>query len=224
MSWSKKVVWSEGMFLQPQHFQQQDRHFEHALETRVRWISPHPWGFSRLELDQDALATGKISITAARGVMTDGTPFDIPEHDAAPLSLAIPEKAKNQTLFLSIAKKRPGTVEIELATEGNERKLRYQAEDVDVSDNTVSGGSVAPMRVAGLSVRLLLESEQTDGWDGLGVARIIERRADDQVVIDAKFIPPCLTSRASPVVTAMIQELGDSEASVREMWGKFSFL
>ena len=28
MSWYSKVVWSEGMFLRPQHFQQQDRYLE----------------------------------------------------------------------------------------------------------------------------------------------------------------------------------------------------
>ncbi|MCP6146127.1 hypothetical protein, partial [Pseudomonas aeruginosa] len=26
MSWNNRVVWSEGMFLRPQHFQQHDRY------------------------------------------------------------------------------------------------------------------------------------------------------------------------------------------------------
>ena len=34
MTISNKVVWSEGLFLRPQHFQQQDRYFEHYIDSR----------------------------------------------------------------------------------------------------------------------------------------------------------------------------------------------
>ena len=34
MSQSNKVIWTEGMFLRPQHFQQQDRNFQSWIETR----------------------------------------------------------------------------------------------------------------------------------------------------------------------------------------------
>ena len=33
MSLFNKVVWSEGMFLRPQHFQQQNRYLEHLIRT-----------------------------------------------------------------------------------------------------------------------------------------------------------------------------------------------
>ena len=33
MSAHNRVVWSEGLFMQPQHFQQQDRYFERYVET-----------------------------------------------------------------------------------------------------------------------------------------------------------------------------------------------
>ena len=36
MSVYNKVVWSEGLFLRPQHFQQQDRYFERYVETGAR--------------------------------------------------------------------------------------------------------------------------------------------------------------------------------------------
>ena len=31
MTWQNKVMWTEGMFLQPQHFQQQDRFVSHGI-------------------------------------------------------------------------------------------------------------------------------------------------------------------------------------------------
>jgi type VI secretion system protein ImpJ len=45
VSANSKVVWSEGLFLQPQHFQQQDRYFERYVETRCQSLVPYSWGF-----------------------------------------------------------------------------------------------------------------------------------------------------------------------------------
>ena len=35
MTWHNKVMWTEGMFLQPQHFQQQDRYAARQLDARL---------------------------------------------------------------------------------------------------------------------------------------------------------------------------------------------
>ena len=42
MSWKNKVVWSEGLFLRPQHFQQHDRYIEAFVEgCRDLNVTPH---------------------------------------------------------------------------------------------------------------------------------------------------------------------------------------
>ena len=102
MAWSKRVVWSEGMFLQPQHFQQQERYLERFLENRVGEVTTYPWGFAELGLDSAALLLGKIVINTGRGVMPDGTAFDFPRHDAAPTALEVPADAKNEELVLAV--------------------------------------------------------------------------------------------------------------------------
>ncbi|MDO7919824.1 type VI secretion system baseplate subunit TssK, partial [Pseudomonas aeruginosa] len=56
MSWNNRVVWSEGMFLRPQHFQQHDRYLETLVDGRCRSLLAGGWGFSELKLD-DALLT-----------------------------------------------------------------------------------------------------------------------------------------------------------------------
>ena len=33
MTWHNKVLWTEGMFLQPQHFQQHERYLEKLIES-----------------------------------------------------------------------------------------------------------------------------------------------------------------------------------------------
>ena len=113
MSWSKRVVWSEGMFLQPQHFQQHDRYLERVLETRVGELSSHPWGFAHLDIDESALALGKVALTAARGVLPDGSAFDFPDCDGAPLALEIPADSKNELLMLAVPARRYGSTEVD---------------------------------------------------------------------------------------------------------------
>ena len=38
MSWRNRVIWSEGLFLRPQHFQQQIRYLEQFVEGQ-RWFA-----------------------------------------------------------------------------------------------------------------------------------------------------------------------------------------
>ena len=41
MTWHNKVIWTEGMFLQPQHFQQHDRYTEQPFTVYFSRLIPH---------------------------------------------------------------------------------------------------------------------------------------------------------------------------------------
>ncbi|MEO0916187.1 MAG: type VI secretion system baseplate subunit TssK, partial [Pseudomonadota bacterium] len=72
-----KVVWSEGMFLRTQHFQQQDARFETLIADALQAL-PYPgFGFRRLELDDNALAAGMFGLREATGHFPDGTAFSV---------------------------------------------------------------------------------------------------------------------------------------------------
>src|SRR5215211_3087434 len=108
MSWNSKVVWSEGLFLQPQHFQQHDRYWERHIEGRTRPLLGYGWGFVSVELDRAALALGKVQIAAAQGVFPDGTPFNFPAEDASPVALDIPSDLKDELVVLAVPVRRAG--------------------------------------------------------------------------------------------------------------------
>ena len=84
MSWRSKVVWSEGLFLRPHHFQQGDRYLEWATTARTRNLAPFSWGFSRLDIDHGLAQRGKFGLEAAWGVMQDGTPFQLEGKEELP--------------------------------------------------------------------------------------------------------------------------------------------
>ena len=79
MGWENKVVWGEGLFLQPQHLQQQERYLERLVRTSVAGGRPFFWGLSQLTLDTDKLTLGKLALRAAAGILPDGTPFSLPD-------------------------------------------------------------------------------------------------------------------------------------------------
>ncbi|MGN6668502.1 MAG: type VI secretion system baseplate subunit TssK, partial [Trinickia sp.] len=95
MSWNNKVVWSEGMLLQPQHLQQHDRYVRAQIDARCASLRPYAFGFSELAIDLEQLKLGRIALTACAGVLPDGSPFRLPADDDLPLPLAVPEDARD---------------------------------------------------------------------------------------------------------------------------------
>jgi hypothetical protein len=78
------VIWSKGVFVSPQHLQAQDRFIESLVQFRSEALTFRPWGFTRLQINQEALVGGLFSIHQASGLFPDGLAFDIPDSDAAP--------------------------------------------------------------------------------------------------------------------------------------------
>lgn len=112
MSLHSKVVWSQGMFLLPHHFQQEARHVEYEIDMRVRATGPHAWGFFELALDEGLLAVGRLGLTRAAGVLPDGTPFSIPQHDAQPVPLDVPADLKGEIVYLAVPLAREGVTQV----------------------------------------------------------------------------------------------------------------
>ncbi len=207
MTWHNKVMWSEGLFLQPQHFQQQDRFFGRQVEGRMGASSAWPWGFLALQIDDAALLQGRIMVSSARGVLPDGLAFSIPNDDAAPPAFDVPVDARDQIVVLAVPQSRPGVTESDVeATEGS-MPPRWRVADVDVADIHAASLREAPVQIGRLNLRLMLERDINDGYVALGVVRLIERRADGRVVLDTQYVPPMLHAPAHQVLDGYLREV-----------------
>lgn len=205
MVWQRRVVWSEGMFLRPQHFQQQERYLEFYANARAGAVGSHAWGFESLVLDADALKLGKLAIREARGLFPDGTPFSVPQQGEPPAPVDVPGDARGQRVLLALPIRRPGVEDVALA--GEEGLTRVRVGEHEVNDANTLGSPAALMQVGDLRLRLLAEGELTDGWMILGVARVTDRRPDNQLLLDDAYMPPHVALRACPPLEAFLREL-----------------
>lgn len=194
------------MFLRPQHFQQFERYVGATLESRVKPLVSHGYGLAEVQLGAGQLQTGKIVVTRCAGVFEDGTPFRVPEEVVAPLPLEVTRDMRDTVIHLCIPEGRAGAADVALDPSAR-ADTRYIAEEFDAADAVYGSPSRTAINVGRLQLSLRSASEGLNGYITLPIARVIERRADDSVMLDAGFIPCGVTAQSSPVITAFLSEL-----------------
>lgn len=193
----RRVVWSRGMFLTPQHFQTQDNFLNESLHFRFTSSQFANWGVVKLEIDRDALTNGLFTVRNCQGVMPDGTVFSIPEPDPSPAGRQIAEQfpADQEALdmYLALPEHRSAgknfTQGAELQAGG--ATTRYIAETLEVMDENGHSESKS-VQVANKNFRLLCSTQSLDGFVTLRIARVA-RSETGVYVLDRGFIAPCLS-------------------------------
>lgn len=206
MSLDSKVVWSEGMFLNPQHFQQQERYLERYINGKCSAYGAYGWGLHQFEIDQQLLKLGKISVTRAEGVFPDGTPFNFPDVDEAPPVFDVPENTHNCIVYLAVPVRRPGAVDV-LSEDSAQGLARYFSTEQHVRDVASEDAENIAINVGKLHMRLLLETDDMSGYAGIGLIRISESREDKNVLLDDQYIPTVLDAQAASRLSGFLSEL-----------------
>ena len=206
MSWNNKVIWSEGMFLRPQHFQQQNRYIENYVESRCVALRNNSWGIRELKLDHQLLSLGKFGIASASGVFPDGTPFNIPDDYPPPAPIDVPEDIKNEIIYLALPARRMGTVDTDMNRD-SDSLARFVTSEYEARDNNAGAEIRAPLQVGELRMRLLPARKSSDGYVRIGLATVKEVREDKNVVLDDLFIPPAMDSNQTVSLGSFLKEL-----------------
>ena len=206
MSVNNKVVWSEGLFLQPHHLQQQERFVERYVEGRCQGLAPHAWGFTELEIERDQLSIGKLGLRRAAGVLADGTPFRMPEDDPLPPPIDVGEQVRDQLVYLALPLRRAGAADVQRG-DAVDQLARHDVREIEIRDAASAQGTLAVVETGALRTRLLLARDLTDAWAGVPAAHVVEVRADKHVVLDDRFMPTVLHASAAPRLAAFLTEL-----------------
>jgi type VI secretion system protein ImpJ len=205
-----RVVWTQGMFLTPQHFQTQEQFLENAVDFRFRASHYANWGVTKLTIDSDALANHQFRVVDCHAVMPDGEPVEIPAVDAAPDSRSFAQifTANRDSLdvFLAIPENSPGARNVTIPDPAQKKAApttRYVAETCMLKDENL-GDDEKPVDLARRTFRLIFGDEYKDGMASFRIAQIV-RDAGGRPILNPKFAAPCLDLASSRYLLNLLQ-------------------
>ncbi len=209
----RKVIWNEGMFMIPQHFQQWDHYNESILNFRIQSLKQQCWGLLGIDIDKDALANDRFVLTGCSGVMPDGLVFDMPETDNLPESRNIKDfflpSTENMDVYLAIPVERHGRMNYDLNEQqspaSSSGQTRYRRQFVNVFDET-TGGNEKQIGIARKQFRIMFSSESLDELSVIKIAELV-RASSGNVALKEEFVPACLRIGASDALMRTVRQL-----------------
>lgn len=211
MDYQQRVLWHEGMFITPNHFQQADRHAGALLLRTTRAIQPLLRGFTDLDPDREALSAQMFALRVAAGVMPDGTTFAMPEADALPPSRSFAERFTSDRdrlgVYLCLPDLRAGSPSSEDPARPSPTPVRFTRRSARVRDE-VHGGSEREIAIGTAGYVLRFEGEPLDGHVSLKVAEIV-RSAGGGFSLHEDFSPVCLGWAVAPPVARVLRRMVD---------------
>lgn len=218
MKFLSRVVWSEGMYLGPHHFQTQSRYFEDSIAFLAASLWHEPWGLLHAELDQKAIRNGSAVLLHASGIFPDGLTFEIPNSDPAPparnLLDVFPSTDAVLPIYLAVPARRDNGFDSDLNSVSAEaRFLKMQR---TLRDET-NGMDEREVELGQKNIRIVTEAELTPGMLSIPLAQVL-RDGRGHLVYDEEFIPACLRLNASEPLMLMakrlLETIGEKSATI----------
>ena len=204
-----RVVWSEGMYLGPHHFQAQSRYSEDSIRFCCAQLWPCGFGLTTLAIDLEALLNGTVNLLHASGLLPDGLAFNMPESDALPeprnFAKLFPPTHQTLTVLLAISMRRQDGLNCAMAEGSASANVRFVSENLLLTDET-TGRDEKPVRIGRKNFRLALDTELSGETVSLPIARVMRSGSGD-FILDPTFIPPCLQLGASERLMALLGRL-----------------
>ena len=208
MRFLSSIVWSEGMYLGPHHFQAQNRYFEDATRFVTQSLRYEAYGFTGFELDAEALRNGVVGVIHARGIFADGLPFDMPECDPAPEARLIgdlfPPTRDFLLVHLAVPRRKPAGQNCADGGAGDSA-ARYAGVPRSICDEN-TGQDEKPVQLGRKNIRFVFDTESLDDLESLPIARV-KRDTSGRFVFDPSFIPPCMRLNASETLLMILRRL-----------------
>lgn len=199
---SAKILWGEGLFLRPQHFQRQDAYHEGRLAQTARALHPYGWGVRRLALDAGALAGGLLQLRAVDVILPDGDLYTAPSVDELPPPVALsslPAEPAGVVFHLALAPMRPGSGgNFVRQGDGAQAGARFVQREESAAD-WFTEAVEAPLSTLQRRAWLLPDSEPREHLVTLPLLRL-RRQGTGDFVLDEQFVAPALSLEAAPAL------------------------
>jgi len=207
MSIPSKVLWGEGLFLRPQHFQQQDQYHEARLRRTVDALQPFLWGVQSVEWDTAALRTGTLRLHALSAMFRDGEMNDAPLSDPLPPAIDLGTLAptvQEVTYYAALpALTGDGS---NFAPPGVHTSSARYAPAQRITTDLYTQAAEADVTYLKKTVRLISDQEPMGAYERFPLIRL-RRLASGGFEEDTDFIPPTLSVAGAPRLKTQLDSL-----------------
>ena len=223
----KDVTWSEGLFIQPHHFQQGFLHSENQVGDLIGDYQPHGAGIAQAKFSESACEDYRFEVTELDCRFPGGTRLRFPGN-ALIASRSFREQIDANKgrleVFLGLPEmsdRDPNCLRFDESPLGG-HKYRYVTKMEKVFD-AVSGGNEREIEVRYLNPKILFSGESTFGYETVRLAVVVRSsQYGSAPKTDPTHVPPCIAVSASPVLTEIQREIGNRliarNRALRDYW------
>jgi type VI secretion system protein ImpJ len=192
-----KVLWKNGTFLTPQHFQQADRH----LEALLRPTGALHYGVIFLQFDTTSLQQRKLGLRRCRAVFPDGTPVNIGRDSQTQRDGDDPTPPLQDFVFPATQER----LEVFLTLPNEIADGRYLERQVDIKD-IFSPSSARMVQLGDKNLRFAFSGQSATGLSALKVAELIHN-AGGEVSLQEEYVPPSVVLSGSMFFPVLLERL-----------------
>ncbi|AXM95516.1 type VI secretion system baseplate subunit TssK [Pseudomonas plecoglossicida] len=213
MNTNQMLYWHQGLFLQPQHFQQNDAVLEHRLSRTVELLHPYPWGVISLAINESALGARQCQLDQLSVRFAEGTLVEYPGNSMLQArSLDLGEfVGGGRTLYVGLRRLSPdgkNAQVFETLSDGAQAEARFVvAAEPEVVSDQFSVASPAHVRAMSYVLRLFWEEEleHLGAYELLPILRL--ELEGDRLRPAAWYVPPCLNLAGAPILEQRLRDL-----------------
>lgn len=180
------IQWHEGMFMMPQHFQQNDILIQNLTYFHTSHITPYHWGIIDYSIDPSLLSQGILKVETLHGVMPDGTIVFFPQEPEDSLELVLSEisdkKGGSHTVYLTLPKFSQKGVD------GTRLSHRYKTVECPTQDLNTPDSSVSITRLKPILSLTHTRTGHKDKWL-LPLCRVARK---GKHFSELPYLPPCI--------------------------------
>lgn len=217
---AEKILWGEGLFLRPQHFQIQDTYHEQRLNHTVRALVPYAYGVQKLKFDQIQLSTHILALEEVEVIWQDGEIYHAPAQDLLPEPLLLDELNLRGEMIVYLALPILQAHKKNIADETRSLSSRYHNYLSETHDLFTDASPAELNFLRRRAEFKLLEphlqpTQNLDGYLYLAVAKV-KRQSSGNFELDNCFIPPILHISASePLINNLKRTLNVIKAKIK---------
>lgn len=216
----KPLYWSQGVFLQPQHFQLQDYAEHLRIGVHQYYGHRHFWGVGKLDVNEAALANQSFEVRAGEFFFDDSAFVSIPG-TARQLARSFegmwPESEKPLDVYLALHRINSwsrNVTEVAAPDEARQANTRFVTgkNPEEIPDYHADGPPAQIKRLEhALKIFFGPEKELMNDYHVIRLARLV--REGDKIALSKRYIPPSMNLGASDILSGLVHEVRDLAAA-----------